>query len=162
MRALRKRLTEERTLVIVRWWIVGIIFLGLTIPTLYLLHDQLGLPLPLATLLAGELLTVIRFGVNDRWVFGNARPTWRRLIEYHAAVISSSLIWWTVTNLLPLVGVHYLIASLFGTVASVGWSMVTNFLWVWRPKASSPVMLEATLGAAGPTAGVVAGQPQFD
>ena len=157
---------------IVRWWIVGIIFLGLTIPALYLLHDRLGLPLPVATLLASEILTVIRFGVNDRWVFGNTRPTWRRLLEYHAAVISSSVIWWVVTNLLPLIGVNYLIASLFGTVASVGWSMVTNFLWVWRPKVSSPVLLEPVLsqevlpsatwaenGLVGQTSG---SQPSFD
>jgi len=148
---------------IVRWWIVGIIFLGLTIPALYLLHDVLALPLPVATLLASEILTVIRFGVNDRWVFGNLRPTWRRLIEYHAAVISSSIIWWAVTNVLPLFGVHYLIASLFGTAASVGWSMVTNFLWVWRPKtsgtstAAGPVLLEARLETAASV-----GQPHFE
>jgi putative flippase GtrA len=151
MRDLRERLTEERTLTIVRWLIVGIIFFGLTIPALYLLHDQFGLPLPVATLLAGELLTVLRFGVNDRWVFGNPRPTWRRLMEYHAAVISSSIIWWAVTNVVPLFGVHYLIASLFGTATSVGWSMVTNFLWVWRPKAGSPGRLETELRTAGYT-----------
>jgi putative flippase GtrA len=147
MRDLRKRLAEERTQAVVRWWIVGIGFFGLTIPTLYLLHDQLGLPLPIATLLAGEILTVVRFGINDRWVFGNRRPTWRRFIEYHAAVIGGSIIWWAVTNIMPLFGVHYLIASLFGTAASVGWSMVTNFLWVWRPPratpTASPVLVEA-------------------
>jgi putative flippase GtrA len=92
---------------------------------------------------------VLRFGVNDRWVFGNPRPTWRRLIEYHAAVISSSIIWWAVTNVLPLFGVHYLIASLFGTATSVGWSMVTNFMWVWRPRPASPTVLEPNLGTVG-------------
>jgi putative flippase GtrA len=157
MRDLRRRLAEPRTMAIARWWIVGIVFFGLTIPALYLLHDQLGLPLPVATLLAGEFLTVLRFGVNDRWVFGNLRPTWRRLIEYHAAVISSSIIWWAVTNLLPLFGVHYLVASLFGTATSVGWSMVTNFLWVWRPKAASPALLEPKLRTAGYTS-----QSHFD
>jgi len=157
MRDLRRRLAEPRTMAIARWWIVGIVFFGLTIPALYLLHDQLGLPLPVATLLAGEFLTVLRFGVNDRWVFGNPRPTWRRLIEYHAAVISSSIIWWGVTNLLPLFGVHYLVASLFGTATSVGWSMVTNFLWVWRPKAASPALLEPKLRTAGYTS-----QSHFD
>lgn len=30
--------------------------------------------------------------------------------------------------------VHYLIAALAGTGCSVGWSMGTNFLWIWRPQ----------------------------
>ncbi|MBV9581552.1 MAG: GtrA family protein [Chloroflexi bacterium] len=152
MRAkLQAKLNDERTMTMVRWWIVGIVFSILTIPALYLMHDQLGMPLTIATLLVSEILTVLRFGVNDRWVFGNLRPTWRRLIEYHAAVITSTLIWWAMTNALPMFGIHYLIASVLGTVVSVMWSMVTNFLWVWKPKppAVVPAILEA---AAQPAA----------
>jgi putative flippase GtrA len=157
MRNLRARLNEPRVVAMVRWWIVGIVFFGLTIPALYVFHDLLGLPLWAATLLAGELGTVLRFGVNDRWVFGNRRPTWRRLIEYHAAVISSFAIWWAATNALAAFGVHYILASLFGTGVSVGWSMFTNFVWVWRPRTSSAALVEAAPRTAGYSA-----QSRFD
>jgi putative flippase GtrA len=135
-----------RSWTIIRWWIVGLAFAAVNIGLLYLLHDMWALPLMAATLLAGEIGTAARFLINDRWVFGHPHPTWKRLIEYHAAVASSFCIWWTVANLLPLVGVNYLLASLGGQACSVGWSMVTNFLWIWRKRSPVPAMgaMEAT------------------
>lgn len=133
----------------VRWWIVGSAFAVITIPLLYVLHDVLGLPLPIATLIGGEGATLLRFLINDRWVFGNRVPTFRRLFEYHIAVLTGSVIWYTVTNLLPQWGVQYLIASIIGQACSVGWSMLTNFGWVWRPRskaAASLVGLEPKVG----------------
>jgi putative flippase GtrA len=95
-------------------------------------HEGLNLALPIASLVAGELGTLLRFVANDRWVFGHRVPTWARLWRYHAAVASSFAIWWAVTNVLPDHGIPYLLASVIGTACSVGWSMVTNFLWIWR------------------------------
>jgi putative flippase GtrA len=117
-----------------RWWLVGLAFFGLNIPLLYVLHDRLMLSLAVATLVGGEIATLLRFLINDRWVFAHRRPTWRRALEYHGVVLSSFVIWWAVTNSLPQWGVHYLVASVVGTACSVGWSMVTNFMWVWRPR----------------------------
>lgn len=121
----------------VRWWVVGIAFGVVNVSLLYLLHDLWGWALPIATLIAGEVGTLARFLINDRWVFGNRLPTWRRLVEYHVAVLSGSLIWYVVTNVLPQFGVQYLLASIIGQACSVGWSMLTNFGWVWRPRTSS-------------------------
>jgi dolichol-phosphate mannosyltransferase len=145
-------LLSPRKWAIVRWWVVGGAFAVITIPLLYVLHEVWGLPLPLATLIGGEIATLARFLINDRWVFGNRFPTWRRLIEYHVAVLSGSLIWYAVTNLLPQWGVQYLVASIIGQLCSVGWSMVTNFAWVWRPRAAAA----ATLAALEPTVGAIA------
>jgi putative flippase GtrA len=119
------------------WWIVGTAFTLLNIPVLYVLVDLAGVPLAAATLIAGEAGLLARFLVNDRWVFGERRPTWRRLGQYHVAVAVSFVIWWSATNVLSRAGIHYLAASLLATGASVAWSLVTNFLWVWRHNASA-------------------------
>jgi putative flippase GtrA len=150
---LRLRLGERRW-AILKWWLVGLSFAAVNIPMLYVLRDAWGLPLALATLIGGELGTLCRFVVNDRWVFGNAKLSWRRLVEYHGAVLSSAIIWWGVTNLLPQWGVHYLLASIAGQACSVGWSMVTNFLWVWRKQTigTLPVLQPSVrAGRAGTT-----------
>ena len=131
----------ERVAEIARWWAVGLVFLVINIPLLYALRDGLGLPLWLATLVGGELGTLARFLVNDRWVFSNQRPTWRRALQYHAAVASSFAIWWAVTNALAQVGLHYLLANIAGQATSVGWSMITNFGWIWRRKRGEQVRM---------------------
>jgi putative flippase GtrA len=131
-------IAPERLAEVGRWWAVGLVFLVLNIPLLYVLRDGLALPLWLATLIGGEIGTLARFLVNDRWVFGNRRPTWRRAVQYHAAVASSFGIWWAVTNALAQVGIHYLVANIGGQAISVGWSMLTNFGWIWRRRRAQP------------------------
>jgi len=115
-----------------RWWVVGLAAFGSGTGALYLAVGVLHLPLPLATMGSAELINLVRFLVNDRWVFGNRRPTWRRCWQYHVANAGSFAIWWAVSNFLPTLGVQYLIASALGTCTSVTFSMATNFLWVWR------------------------------
>src|SRR5690349_14534146 len=97
---IRLKIGNERLLEMGRWWAGGLLFLVINIPLLYSLHDVLGLPVWLATLVGGEIGTILRFLVNDRWVFGNPRPTWLRLFQYQIAVASSFAIWWAVTNAL--------------------------------------------------------------
>ena len=115
-----------------RWWVVGIVFMAWSLSILYLLRERWLMSLMLATLITAETGTILRFFVNDRWVFGNRRPTLSRLWQYHVANAVSFVIWWGVCNTLPLVGVHYLLASAAATACSVGFSMLTNFLWIWR------------------------------
>src|SRR5437867_1330246 len=115
-----------------RWWIVGLAFFGGGLGILYLFMDVLRMPLMIGTLLAAEVTIVLRFAINDRWVFGNRRPTWTRLWQFHIVSAVGSVIWWVAANTLPRFGVHYLIASTAGTACSVFFSMLTNFLWVWR------------------------------
>ena len=117
-----------------RWWIVGLGFYVGGIGVLYLFREILGLSLVYSTLAAAELTTLLRFFINDRWVFDYARPTWRRLWQYHVASAGGAAIWWLVANLLPRFGVHYLLASTVGTAASVFYSMFTNFFWIWKGK----------------------------
>lgn len=129
----------------VRWWIVGLFFTGLNIPLLGLFKEVLGFPDWSALLLASEVGTLLRYFANDYWVFGYPKPSWKRCWQYHIANASSFFIWWLASlggdKLLTLMfgkiiwkglDLNLYIASIIGTGVSVGWSMLTNFVWIWR------------------------------
>ena len=98
-----------------RWWIVGLAFTGGGLLVLYVLKDLFRLPLVVATAAGAEVTLLLRFLINDRWVFGHRRPTWTRLWQFHVAGAGGGVIWWIVANLLPRFGVHYLLAAIAGT-----------------------------------------------
>jgi putative flippase GtrA len=99
---------------------------------LALLHERLGVPLPIASVVAAEALILARFAIADRWVFGHPRPTWGRLLRYHGACAGALVVYLAVFNgLSTLLGVPYAFAFAAGTGASFVWSLITNFLWVW-------------------------------
>lgn len=128
---------------IVRWWIVGLFFTGVNIPLLGILVHLLKLESWLATLIAAELGTALRFFINDRWVFGHPRPTAQRFWQYHVANASSFVIWWSSANILTYkFGIDPVLASIPATACSVGWSMMTNFLWIWGKKEKKPQVVE--------------------
>jgi putative flippase GtrA len=115
-----------------RWWIVGVSFIAVNMAFLYVFVEIAGLPVALATVLAAEAGTLLRFLVNDRWVFKRTRPTWARLWQYHVANAASLCIWWLATNAFAYLGVHYMLASVLAMACSVVLSMITNFFWIWR------------------------------
>jgi len=121
-----------------RWWIVGLAFFVGGNALLYLGHGMLKLPLPAVTLVSSEITMLLRFFINDRWVFGHPVPSWARLWQYHLASAGGWVIWWIVANALPHFGIHYLIASTAGTACSVCFSMLTNFGWIWRRRVQQP------------------------
>ena len=120
-----------------RWWAVGMVFMAWGLGFLYLLKDRWRVPLMLATLATAETGTILRFFVNDWWVFGHPRPTLVRFWQYHVANAGGFVIWWSVCNVLPRFGIHYLLASVAATACSVGFSILTNFLWIWRKRGPS-------------------------
>lgn len=129
MRRFFQRLPMAR---ILKWAVVGVLFMGFNLPFLYLLVDCLHLQLLVATLIATLVGTLLRFLVNDRFVFQHPAPTWARLRAYVAANAFSLVLWYAVANVLPHFGLHYLLAAITATACSVGCSLATNFLWVWR------------------------------
>jgi putative flippase GtrA len=90
------------------------------------------MPYALATVAAGEVSTLLRFLVVDRWVFEHRRPTWKRLIQYHVANAASFGIWWTAANGMKMAGVPGLWAAGLAMGCSVGLSVLSNFFWIWR------------------------------
>jgi putative flippase GtrA len=121
----------------VRWAIVGGLFAALGLALLKLFFVVLHWPYWLGTALQAEICTLLRFLVNDRWVFGHARPTRRRLWQYHVANAGGFVVWWIIANLLQRAGVHYLLAAILAAACSSGVGMASNFLWVWRKRTSA-------------------------
>ncbi|MCW6035231.1 GtrA family protein [Spirulina subsalsa FACHB-351] len=137
MNQLQTRITNFYNNSVVRWWIIGLFFTGINFPVLYVLVELLRIPEIWATLLAAEISTLLRFPLNDRWVFGYRYPTLKRLWQYHVSTLSGFLIWWGGTVIfIEFFGIHYMISALLATCISVGWNMATNFLWVWKKKSS--------------------------
>lgn len=114
------------------WVLVGVSGSIAELAVLRLLYEGLHLALPIATLLAAELLIVIKFALSDRFVFGHAWPSVRRALRYHGACAGALVVYWLVINgLSAALGVPYLAAFVVGTAAAFAWSLLTNFLWVW-------------------------------
>ena len=138
LKSVRPLLERVEVTRVAKWFLIGVLFMGLNLPILYLLVDRWHLCLPFATLLAALIVTSLRFFANDRFVFQQSTPTLARLKNYYAANALGFAIWYGVSNLLPHLGVHYLVAAILGTVCSVGVNLTTNFFWVWRKPEVSP------------------------
>jgi putative flippase GtrA len=117
------------------WILLGVTASVLELALLRLLYEGLLWPLPLATAVAAEVLIIIKFLLNDRFVFNHPWPTMGRLVRYHGASAGALVVYWLAINALSLLaGVPYIPAFILSTAAAFTWSLLTNFLWVWaRP-----------------------------
>jgi putative flippase GtrA len=117
---------------LLRWASAGLAFMAVSSVFLYTFVALLGLPIPIATLLTAEACTLLRFLVNHYWVFGQRNPTLKQCAQYHIATAGAFITWWTVSNLLVWLGIHYLLAGLFAVPFSAIFNLIASFLWVWR------------------------------
>ena len=119
------------------WLMLGVAAAIAELVLLRLLVEVLRWQLPVATAIAAETLIAVKFVIADHWVFGHPRPTFDRLLRYHGACLGALIVYWlTINALSEFLGVPYTVAFVVGTGASFAWSLVTNFLWVWVPKAA--------------------------
>jgi putative flippase GtrA len=126
-----KALVSPRVL---RWLAAGVAFMGLNMLLLYLLVDKAGMRVIFGTLISAECGTLLRYLVNDYWVFHHRSPSWKGLAQYHVANAGAFTVWWGATNLFNYFGVHYLLASILAVGFSVGVSLTSNFFWIWRKR----------------------------
>jgi len=116
-----------------RWVLLGVTASLLELALLHGLYDGLLWPLPIATAVAAEVLILVKFLANDRFVFGHPWPNFTRLVRYHGASAGALVVYWLVLNALSLLGgVPYVAAFVVGTAAAFAWSLITNFVWVWE------------------------------
>jgi putative flippase GtrA len=115
-----------------RWLSAGLVFLFINSIFMVVEVEYFKLKALWATLISAELCTVLRFFVNEHWVFKGVGPVWKRLLQYHLANAGSFVAWMIVANLLIHWGIHYLLASALAVAVSIMASMASNFLWVWR------------------------------
>ena len=131
-----KRLKQILTPQVMRWLVVGVVFSGVGLSLLKLFAGVLAWPYALATLCSAMIGTLLRFLVVDRWVFSHRRPTGKRLGQYLIANAMGFAVWWSAANLFKSAGVHYLLASVCAMFFSVGFGLISNFLWIWRKPVS--------------------------
>jgi putative flippase GtrA len=117
---------------VIGWTLLGVSAAAAELGLLRLLVEGVAVPLPIATAVAAETLIVVKFLLNDRFVFGHPRPALDRAVKYHGACAGALVVYWLVINALAaLLGVPYAVGFVIGTAASFVWSLFTNFLWVW-------------------------------
>lgn len=115
------------------WLVVGLGGSLLELGLLRVLYENVGWPLPIATAVAAEVLILAKFATSDRCVFGHSRPSLKRLVRYHGASAGALIIYWVVINaLVDVLAVPYPVGFVVGTGGAFVWSLITNFLWVWR------------------------------
>jgi putative flippase GtrA len=119
---------------LLKWLGAGLAFMGINTLLLYLLVDRLGLLVIIATLIAAEACTLLRFVVNHYWVFGQRNPSLSDCAQYHIANAGAFFIWWVLANLLTALGMHYLLAGVVAVGGSTLVSIGTNFFWIWRKR----------------------------
>ncbi len=120
-----------------RWYAVGFVFTAFGLVLLKFMKG-FGWPDWAATFIQAEVCNILRFLIVDRWVFKHPKPTWKRLWQYHIANAAGFAVWWSVTFVLDHMGVYYLLAPILASGASVGLSIATNFLWIWKkPKVTA-------------------------
>lgn len=127
-----------------RWFAVATVFTAFGLGLLKLFVDGLHWPYAVSTFVQSETCNLLRFFVNDRWVFRKERPSWKRLWQYHVANALGFAVWWGGANGLKALGMNYLLASVVAMAGSVGVSLLTNFGWIWRKRrhAAAPVRAE--------------------
>ena len=130
-----KRLKQIISPQVIRWLAVGVLCAGIGLGLIKILAGMLAWPYALVTVCSGEICTILRFLMVDRWVFGHQRPTGKKLWQYHVANVAGFAIWWSATNVLKATGANYLLAPVFAMFFSVGFNLLSNFLWIWRKPA---------------------------
>lgn len=127
---------------LLRWLATGVAFIFINSIFMVGLVEYFKLDAIWVTLISAELCTILRFFVNEHWVFKGIGPVWKRLWQYHVANAGSFVVWIIAANLLIHWGIHYLLASALAVGISTMVSMASNFLWVWRkldPANSTPL-----------------------
>jgi putative flippase GtrA len=138
VRGISKLIEPDTRARLLKWFAAGFAMMVVNTAYLLLFVDGLGLSVPVATLLAAEASTLMRFLINHYWVFGLHNPTLRSCAHYHIANAGAFAVWWVTANLLTVLGMHYLVAGIAAVGCSTLISLTTNFLWIWRrPRAGN-------------------------
>src|SRR6476660_7406068 len=75
-----------------RWALSGGGSLLLQLALQGVLITALAVPARLGIVLAYEVALVAHYYVNDRWVFGQRHPSWRRLVAFHASALTAEAV----------------------------------------------------------------------
>jgi putative flippase GtrA len=113
------------------WLAFGLFITLLSTLILYFFVESLEIHLPIATALSGEISLLIRYFLNNYFVFNKKSFKLMNCLKFHIAMLLGFSIWWILTNILSVIGLHYIIAALSATLISTLINLITNFKWVW-------------------------------
>ncbi|MCO6040468.1 glycosyltransferase [Thermococcus alcaliphilus] len=112
---------------LVKFSIVGLSGIVVNEGSLLGFVEFLGWDKRIAVIPATELSILNNFIWNDLWTFRDLKrkPIHIRLLNFHLAALTGALVQWSFYLILLYLGVHYLIANLFG----IGASFIVRFLF---------------------------------
>jgi dolichol-phosphate mannosyltransferase len=99
---------------------------------LFVLHQIVGLPVVIGSALAVEVAIGSNYLLNDRWTFGQLRPSLRRFAQFNTVslgglLLTTSAVWVLSTTF----GMNYLLANLVGISLATSWNFAANAYWTW-------------------------------
>jgi putative flippase GtrA len=117
-----------------KFLLVGAIGLGVNQGVLFVLVDQAGLTVAMASPIAILLSMIVTFALNERWTWndrGQGRVL-RRAMLYGSINFGGLLINWLTLVSLHRIGLDYLIANLIGAGIAAIWNFSLNHALTWR------------------------------
>jgi putative flippase GtrA len=125
---IEKKITKK----IILWLVYGVVTTLISTVILFIFVDVLKLQLPIASAFAGELSLLIRFLLNNFFIFKIQNIKIQTLFKFHLAMGLGFIIWWSITNILFGIGFHYILAGLTATLIATLFNLLSNFLYVWK------------------------------
>jgi dolichol-phosphate mannosyltransferase len=126
----------------VRFGLVGAAGVLVNMILLYFGVALARLPALVAAGIVTELTILGNFVLNDRWTFRDRRthrPGLHRMATYNGIALGGMLISLAVlATLTHFLGVHYLVANLFGIGAATLWNYIINARFTWHGPAPNP------------------------
>lgn len=114
-----------------RFGLVGGSGVVINMLVLFLLHDELGLPLSRSAVVAITLAILNNFLWNNFWTFGAIGIQSRRVVQFVAISLGGMVINVAILNLLFAAGVHYALANFAGILVATAWNFYANSRWTW-------------------------------
>lgn len=139
------KMNKDFILRFVRFGIVGGSGIIVNSAVLWLLHEQMGFSVPLASPLAIGLAVFNNFILNNYWTWRQRRKTykhsfWYRLMRYYISTSGGALINYIVLILLmDYFGIYYFWANIDGIIVGSLLNFILAEFWVFADKPTHKV-----------------------
>ena len=122
---------------IIKFVVVGGTGSAVNLGLLAVLKEGAGLHYLLAGAIAFEISVVWNFVLNDRFTFGDRKPSGGgfgdRLLRFNVTSLGGFVIYIGILGLLTIgFGLFYILSAAIGIVFGFGWNFLVNSAWTWR------------------------------
>lgn len=105
---------------------------------LWLLTEFAGLYYLVSSAISIETSIITNFTLNDFFTFSDRRTRGfkdflKRLVKFNlVSLVGLALNWGILALLTSMLGLHYLVANLFGIAVAILWNYLANLWWTWK------------------------------